>query len=81
MVGKASDMNIAIAAAKARLAEIVRRVERGEEIVLTRHGRPVARVVPPARQDQLPRIGALKGQIRIADDFDEPLEDFGEYTV
>jgi prevent-host-death family protein len=32
--------------AKTHLSRIVDRVEQGEEIVLTRHGRPVARIVP-----------------------------------
>jgi prevent-host-death family protein len=36
---------IAFHQAKARLSEVLDRVERGEEIVITRHGRPVARIV------------------------------------
>ena len=34
--------------AKTRLAELLGRVERGERIVITRHGRPVAQLVPIA---------------------------------
>ena len=37
-------MNIKLADAKTRLSELVDRVEKGEEIVITRHGRPVARL-------------------------------------
>ena len=33
--------------AKTRLAELLDRVERGERIVITRHGRPVAHLIPP----------------------------------
>ena len=73
-------MNVSIAEAKARLAELLRRVERGEEFTITRHGKPVARMVGLAPDDRLPRIGALKGQIRVAEDFDAPIEDFKEYT-
>ncbi len=40
------DDRISIAAAKARLAECIRQAERGRTLVLTRHGRPVARLVP-----------------------------------
>ena len=72
-------MNIPVAEAKARFSELVKRAQAGEEIVVTRHGKPVARVVPAAVEDELPRIGALKGRIRIADDFDAPLEEFAEY--
>ena len=73
-------MNISIAEAKAKFSELIKRAEAGEEIVVTRHGRPVARVMPPAEElKKPPLLGALKGKIRIADDFDEPLEEFREY--
>lgn len=39
-------MNIALTDAQKRFAEIVRRAENGEEVVLTRQGRPVARIAP-----------------------------------
>jgi len=39
-------MNIPISDAKAQLTELVRRAEAGEDIVLTRHGHPVMRLVP-----------------------------------
>lgn len=50
-------MKIAIAEAKARLADLVRRAEAGEGIGLTRYGRPVARIVGPARTRPVPLIG------------------------
>jgi prevent-host-death family protein len=37
--------------AKARLSELLDRVEMGEQIVITRHGKPVARLIPEGRQD------------------------------
>lgn len=64
-------MRIAIAEAKAQFAEIVRRAEAGEEIELTRHGRPVARIVGPGPDARKPLLGALRGRITIAPDFDE----------
>ena len=39
-------MEIPISEAKARLADLVRRAEAGDDVVLTRHGHPVARVAP-----------------------------------
>lgn len=42
---------VQLADAKARLSEIIDRVERGEEITITRHGHPVARVVPMPKHD------------------------------
>ncbi|BCH26432.1 type II toxin-antitoxin system Phd/YefM family antitoxin [Mesorhizobium sp. L-8-3] len=73
-------MNISIAEAKAKFSELIKRAEAGEEILVTRHGKVVARVVPPEGEVRKPPLlGALKGQIWIADDFDEPLEEFREY--
>ncbi len=69
-----SSVNIAsvnIYDAKTQLSQLINRVEQGEEIVISRHGRPVARLVPlvPRRPDRRP--GLFAGQIHIADDFDE----------
>ena len=41
-------MQISLSDAKARLTDLVRQAEAGEEVVLTRHGRPAARIVPVA---------------------------------
>jgi len=57
--------------AKTHLSRLLDRVADGEEIVLGKSGRPIARLVPyrPTRAPRKP--GKLKGQIRITDDFDE----------
>ena len=61
--------------AKTRLSHLVDRALRGDEVVITRHGRPVARLVP-ARPVRSPRkLGALKGKIRVRAGFDAPLPD------
>ena len=49
------------------------RASRGEEIVIARAGRPVARLVPLAAPVRVRRPGLLKGKIRIPKDFDAPL--------
>ena len=57
---------ISLAHAKAHLSEILDSVERGEEIVITRHGRPVARVLPAfPEKKQLPlqRLAQLCQQL------------------
>ena len=46
--------------AKARLAELLRVVERGESVVITRHGRPVAHLVPAPSQDRANRERAIE---------------------
>ncbi len=69
-------MKIAIADAKAQFAEIIRRAEAGEEIELTRYGRPVARIVGPKPVKPNTLYGCMKGQFKIADDFDEMPPEF-----
>jgi prevent-host-death family protein len=67
---------INIAAAKARLPELVERAARGEEIVLARAGKPQARLVPLADTRKELRVpGKGKGRLRITRDFDAPLSD------
>lgn len=39
-------MRVSVTAAKGQLAELVRRAEAGDEVILTRHGHPVVRLVP-----------------------------------
>lgn len=72
-------MEISVAEAKSRFSELLKRAEVGETIVITRHGKPVARIEAAQRASKLPRIGAFKGEIWMSDDFDEPLEDFKDY--
>jgi prevent-host-death family protein len=63
--------------AKTRLSELIRRVEAGEEIVIRRGAKPVARLVPePATRIRPP--GALRGRIEIDEDFDSPLAEFDD---
>jgi prevent-host-death family protein len=63
--------------AKTRLSELIRRVEAGEEIVIRRGSKPVARLVPE-RPIQIRPPGALRGRIVIGEDFDAPLAEFDE---
>jgi prevent-host-death family protein len=59
--------------AKTHLSRLVERAAAGEEIIIAKSGKPVAKLVP-LREDLTPRVfGAMRGQIWIADDFDDPL--------
>lgn len=65
-----------IHAAKTNLSNLIERVEAGEEIVIARAGRPVARLTPVATKDQSPRtLGLLGGRYAVPDDFNDPLPD------
>jgi len=46
--------------AKTRLSELLARVERGEQIVITRHGRPIARLIPEGGHDRAAAMAALE---------------------
>lgn len=67
---------ITIHAAKSRLSELLRRVEAGEEIIIARGDKPVAKLVSVAPA-QLPRrqFGGLKGRVRFDESFWDPLPD------
>ena len=58
--------------AKTHLSRLVERVEAGEELVIARAGRPVARLVPYLQRRQPRTPGMLKGKIRLAEDWDSP---------
>lgn len=58
--------------AKTHLSRLVERVEAGEEVVIARAGRPVARLVPIERRTRPRVLGSLRGQIWVAPDWDSP---------
>ncbi|MBW2263657.1 MAG: type II toxin-antitoxin system Phd/YefM family antitoxin [Deltaproteobacteria bacterium] len=61
--------------AKTHLSRLLERVEAGEEIVIARAGKPVARLLP-FDEGQPPRVpGTGREEIRIGDDFDDDLPD------
>lgn len=65
--------------AKTKLSQLVERAEGGEDIVIARNGRPVARLVPIVTANALADVhGALRGQIVLADDFDELPDDVAD---
>ncbi len=61
--------------AKTHFSRLIQRVERGEEIVIARDGRPVARLVHLAMRTEPRPLGIWKDQIWIAPDFDDPIPD------
>ena len=69
-----SDMTqINIHEAKTQLSRLVERAARGEEIVIARSGKPVAKLVPFDRDMTPRRPGSMRGLIKVPDDFDAPL--------
>ena len=62
-------MQVAIAEAKANLADLIRRAEAGEEIELTRYGRPVARLVSAKSEKKKNLLGFLEGEFELPANF------------
>ena len=74
---KQSPSHYNVAEAKAQFSTLVRKALQGEDVVIARDNKPLVRLVPvgvPARKP-----GSAKGRVRIAADFDAPLDDFGDY--
>lgn len=61
--------------AKTHLSRLLRKVAAGEEVVISRAGKPVARLVPVAEPPRPRELGRDRGKIWIADDFDAPMPD------
>jgi prevent-host-death family protein len=64
--------------AKTNLSALLTAVEAGEEVVIARSGRPIARLIPFGPVLTRP-IGIDDGKLVIADDFDDPLPEFEPY--
>jgi prevent-host-death family protein len=58
--------------AKTNLSRIIDRVEHGEEIIISRSGTPVAKVIPLNRRVNRAGRGSLAGQLTMTDDWDSP---------
>jgi prevent-host-death family protein len=76
-----ASMVVSTAEARNRLTELIRIVEDGEPVVITRHGRPVAQLGPPPAESRKARLGGMKGRIRLLPGWDDPITEeelFGE---
>jgi len=62
-----------IHAAKTHLSALVEEAALGEEIIIAKAGKPVARLVPLEKKDLRKTLGMWKGKVWISDDFDAPL--------
>ena len=62
--------------AKTHLSKLVEEAAQGEEIIIAKAGKPIAKLVALEQTVQQPRKpGNLKGQIWMSDDFDAPMSD------
>ena len=76
MKGIGAMATVGLYEAKTNFSSLVDRVMRGEEIILSKRGEPVAKITPYTEaREELPKTGWLKGLITVPEDFDRAMED------
>lgn len=71
---------VAIEQANMNFLRLIDEVVLGKHIVITRNNIPVAEIVPVSHPKPTPTFGSAKGLIRMAENFDAPIEDLRDYT-
>ena len=61
--------------AKTHLSRLIDEVAAGAEIIIAKAGKPMARLSPISAPPRKKHLGRLKGKIKVADDFNMPLDD------
>ena len=61
--------------AKTRLSQLVDKAAAGEDVVVSRNGKPLVRITRLDEPKPRIRFGVLKGKIKVAPDFDAPLSE------
>ncbi len=67
------DMDVNIHEAKTHLSRLLERVALGEEVIIRKAGRPVARLIPIDKLPTLRQLGWARGEFVFREDFDAPL--------
>ena len=67
-----------ISEAKARLSELIDKANAGQEVIISRAGKPVAVLTAFKKTERPRRPGALRGKIRIKDDFNQLPDELAE---
>jgi prevent-host-death family protein len=66
-------MTVSVVEAKTRLSRLLQQLAAGEEVITTRSGQRVARLVPT--EETRPAFGVDEGRVVVPDDFDDPLDE------
>lgn len=67
-------MQVSVHAAKTQFSKLLDLVEDGEEVVIKRHGKLVAQLVP-VRKSRPSALGAMRGEFEMADGWEQALTD------
>jgi prevent-host-death family protein len=71
---KNTNKTVGIHEAKTNLSKLLKNVEKGQEVILSRSGVPVAKIIPFMLPQANRIFGKDEGKIWIAEDFDEPID-------
>jgi prevent-host-death family protein len=66
-------MDVNVHEAKTHLSKLLERVALGEEVVIAKAGKPVAKLVPISTHRRTFKLGSAKGEFVVPDDFNDPL--------
>jgi len=66
-------MEVNIHEAKTNLSRLLERVALGEEVIIAKAGKPVAKLVPVSTRPKKRMLGSAKGQFTVPEDFNDPL--------
>jgi len=66
-------MEVNIHEAKTHLSKLLARVALGEEVIIAKAGKPVAKLVPLSTEAKTRILGSAKGEFVVPDDFNDPL--------
>jgi prevent-host-death family protein len=72
--GHNQNMDVNIAEARNRLTRLIRAVEAGEQVVITRNGKPVAQLAPPPTEPRIAQFGGMRDRIKLPKGWDEPVD-------
>jgi prevent-host-death family protein len=67
-------MDVSVAEAKNRLTKLIRAMEAGELIIITRNGKPVAQLAPVPAKRRRVKLGGMKGRVHLLPGWDQPID-------
>ena len=70
---KAAKETVNVHEAKTHLSRLLKRVAAGEEVIIAKAGKPVARLSPIIHEPPRPILGIDEGKFKVPDDFNDPL--------
>jgi prevent-host-death family protein len=79
MLGEGLERDFGAIKPKKNFPELIEKTISDGEIIITRGGHPIAKLVPITKTRAGRKFGTAKGLIKISNDFDQPIDDFKEY--